>query len=119
MRDDLQHKVYRFIRDNKLTPENMAKLVEIGMVPKDQLVDRAFYYGICRNAFIAQWIEKPGWPDKDKLPNNRPLDHGPCFYHMREKFGKIFVETINHPEDDNGFDLFIPLKRIKSDWGDN
>lgn len=108
---DAQKKVYKFIRENKLNPENLKKLEELGMIPRDQLEDRAYYFGICRNAQIAQWVESPGYPSKNELPNGN-INRGPCFYHMREKFNSIYVEQINHPEDDNGFDLFIPLKKI-------
>ena len=30
------------------------------------------------------------------------------FIHLREKFGSVFSEAINHPEDDDGWDLFVP-----------
>lgn len=29
---------------------------------------------------------------------------------MRNKFGSTYEEYINHFEDDNGFDLFVPIK---------
>ena len=29
---------------------------------------------------------------------------------MRTKFGYTYPEDINHFEDDNGYDLFIPIK---------
>lgn len=106
-----QQKVYRFIRENKLTPENMEKLVQLGMIPREELEDRAYYIGVCRNTQIAQWIESPGWPSKTELPNKNQK-RGPCFYHMREKFNSIYVEQINHPANDNGFDLFIPLRKV-------
>ena len=28
-------------------------------------------------------------------------------------FNKIFLDKINHPEDDDGFDLFIPINLIE------
>ena len=37
-----------------------------------------------------------------------------CFVYLRYKFGDYFTEEINHPEDDNGFDLFYPEK-LKED----
>ena len=36
-----------------------------------------------------------------------------CFFYIRNKFGKLFLERINHPEDDDGFDLFIPFRKIE------
>ena len=103
-------KVYKFIRDNKLDGDGLAQLEKLGMIPKHKLKDRAYYIGVCRNTNIAQWIEKPKQLSKDKLPNDCA---DPCFYYMREKFGNIYVDVINHPEDDNGYDLFIPLKEIE------
>ena len=31
---------------------------------------------------------------------------------MRTKFGSKFLEKINHYEDDDGFDVFGPIKEI-------
>lgn len=66
-----------------------------GMILKKDLIGGADYLGSCRNALVAKW----------------DADNG-CFWYIREKFGKFFIEKINHPEDDNGFDLFIPTLRI-------
>jgi hypothetical protein len=33
--------------------------------------------------------------------------------HWREKFDKVFPEEINHPEDDDGFDLFWPVELLQ------
>lgn len=65
------------------------------MIPKSDLEDRAYYRGQCRNAQVAQWHADKGH-----------------FMYMRSKFGNVFVECINHPEDDNGYDLFRPEQRI-------
>jgi hypothetical protein len=60
------------------------------IIPKDKLQDGHYYVGRCRNASLARWDAKAN-----------------CFKHWREKWGRWFIEEINHPEDDNGFDLFI------------
>lgn len=85
---------------NPVTPEALAKAVELGMIPKDQLKDGTYYKGSCRNARIAMWDERQN-----------------CFHHLRSKFGSVFAETIPHPENDAGFDVFIPLVEVK-DWSD-
>ena len=106
----IENKVYRFIRDNKvLTPELITELETMGMIPRDQLKDGSYYYGVCRNTRIAQWRDKPTYPSKTELPNQVKE---PCFFHMRLKFNKIFVETIKHPVDEAHFDAFIPLREI-------
>lgn len=58
-------------------------------VKKDDLIVGNYYYGSCRNARFARW-------------------NGDNFTYAREKFGSYFSEDINHYEDDNGFDLFLP-----------
>ena len=60
-------------------------------IPKNELKHGIYYKGRCRNARIARWNENENQ-----------------FYYARYKFGDRFIETINHPEDDNGFDLFYP-----------
>jgi hypothetical protein len=63
-------------------------------VRKTDLVDGEYYYGRCRNSHCARW--------------NAETQE---FVYMRTKFGSRFAETIKHPEDDDGFDLFVPLFR--------
>lgn len=66
------------------------ELFEKGIVRKKDLRKNQYYYGDCRNANVALW-------------------NGFEFIYVRCKFGTCFNETINHLEDDNGYDLFIPL----------
>ena len=71
-------------------------LVEMGMIPKSSLEDDEVYLGKCRNATIAKWVAS----------KNR-------FIHWRTKWGSSYEEMINHPEDDDGFDLFVPIKKLR------
>lgn len=68
------------------------------MIPKSELAHGEYYYGHCRNASVARWNADQG-----------------CFIYRRHKFGHVFLEEINHPEDDNGFDLFKPKEVVT--WG--
>jgi len=61
-------------------------------LPRAALQDGEYYFGTCRNAQVAKWHASEG-----------------VFKHWRTKFGSRFVEEINHPEDDDGFDCFVPL----------
>lgn len=79
-----------------LTPWHFEKLEKAGAIPKRKLVDGATYFGKCRNATEAVWHA-----DKN------------VFIYKRHKFGFVYDEDINHYEDDNGFDLFVPVKRMK------
>lgn len=63
-------------------------------VRKSDLIDGEYYYGHCRNAKCAKWIAERN-----------------VFVYIRTKFGSRFPEDINHPEDDDGFDLFVPFFR--------
>lgn len=60
------------------------------VIPKSQLVHGVYYKGRCRNADEARW-------NGEKQ----------LFYHWRTKFGFKFVETINCPEDEQHFDVFV------------
>lgn len=66
------------------------------IIPKNELIVGGYYYGKCRNARIARW-------------------DGKIFTHWRTKFGDRFLETIHHPEDDDGFDLFLAEEYIGKD----
>ena len=64
-------------------------------IPKADLVDGATYKGRCRNTDKAKWdanIQK--------------------FVYPRRKFEFVFMDEIHHPEDDVGFDCFVPWERI-------
>ena len=61
-------------------------------IPKSQLIDQAYYAGICRNATIARW----------SAARNE-------FFYEREKFGVNFIESLPCPEDAiDGYDYFEP-----------
>lgn len=74
--------------------ELYVELYNKGILPKKELVENKYYFGNCRNANVAKW-------------------NGDEFVYMRHKFGSNFPETINHFEDDDGYDLFIPLHEIE------
>ena len=88
-------------KNNPATPEILKQAEELGMIPKKDLKSGAYYKGSCRNANVAQWDGREG-----------------VFYHLRTKFGSTFAESIPHPEDDKGFDVFIPVEEIKLDFYD-
>jgi hypothetical protein len=68
-------------------------LIRCGAIPKSRLEVGATYIGSCRNAHEAVWL-------------------GNKFEYQRYKFGETFPETINHFEDDDGYDLFVPIEKI-------
>ena len=65
------------------------------MIPKSELLDGRTYKGKCRNASEATWYSNKN-----------------CFTYKRYKFGETFDEDINHPEDDDGYDLFYPAALV-------
>jgi len=68
----------------------VPKLIEVGAIPKKDLVINQFYIGEHRNAQVAKW-------------------NGDKFVYMRTKFQNVYEDTCNHFEDDDGFALFVPI----------
>lgn len=77
-----------------MKPGELEAAYERGMLHKHDLENGAYYRGYCRQATVAMWSAEKN-----------------CFIYMRQKFELRFPDEINHPEDDNGFDLFIPLEK--------
>lgn len=72
-----------------------------GMLRKDSLVDGKVYVGYCRNAGKARW------------------DAGrQRFVYRRVKFLDSFDEEIVHPEDDDGYDIFVPVSEAPQPHAD-
>ena len=69
----------------------IPNIIRCGGIPKSELVIGKRYVGSCRNASEATW-------------------NGKTFTYKRYKFGRTFFEDINHFEDDDGYDLFIPIR---------
>ena len=68
----------------------IPNLIRCGAIPKENLIVGETYIGSCRNASEAVWDEEE-------------------FEYQRYKYGLVFPEKINHFQDDNGFDLFVPI----------
>ena len=66
-------------------------LIKHGAIPLNELEVGKTYIGTCRNASEAVWL-------------------GDKFEYMRTKFGSTFPEKINHFQNDDGFDVFVPIK---------
>lgn len=71
----------------------VPNLIRCGAIPKKDLVVDNEYLGKCRNSKKAVW-------------------KGDHFEYLRSEFGCSYIEKVNHFEDDNGYDLFIPIKKI-------
>jgi hypothetical protein len=69
----------------------IPNIIRCGGIPKEDLVPGKTYIGDCRNATEAVW-------------------DGEKFAYMRTKFGHTYPETINHFQDDDGYDVFVPIK---------
>jgi hypothetical protein len=70
----------------------LPNLYQLGLIPKENLIHNQSYIGHCRNASTAIW-------NKDTQE----------FTYQRTKYNFTFPETIKHPEDDIGFDIFVPV----------
>jgi len=71
----------------------VKNFIRCGAIPKSKLVKGKKYKGSCRNAEEATWM-------------------GDHFIYRRYKFGCEFDEKINHFEDDDGYDLFVPIAEV-------
>lgn len=79
---------------NPIPGDAYKELYRKGIIPKKDLSKGKYYYGKCRNGRVALW-------------------NGHEFVYMRDFWGRsFFPEEINHLEDDEGFDVFIPLKEV-------
>ena len=67
------------------------ELIKRGAIPLDKLEVGKTYLGHCRNSHEAVW-------------------NGEKFVYQRYKFGFTYPEEINHFQNDNGYDLFVPVK---------
>ena len=68
--------------------------IRCGAIPKKDLIVGKTYIGNCRNATEATW-------------------NGEVFVYKRTKFGIKYNDKINHFEDDDGYDLFVPIKKVE------
>ena len=93
--------IYRKI-GNPVNDGSIKEAVSNGMIPKSDLEDMQEYFGYCRNADRCIWIAK--------------LQR---FVYTRSKFRSVFCETIPHPEDDGGFDIFVPVGKSEPFYKDN
>jgi hypothetical protein len=69
----------------------IPNIIRCGGISKDKLIIGKTYIGDCRNVTEAIW-------------------DGKVFIYMRTKFGSTYEEKINHFEDDDGYDVFVPIK---------
>jgi len=73
----------------------IPRLIEAGAIPKKELEDGSFYFGDHRRCKIGRWNEAMN-----------------IFEYWRNKFGNYFMDKCNHFEDDDGFALFTPIKKV-------
>ena len=71
----------------------VKNLIRCGAIPLDQLEVGARYEGTCRNASEAVW-------------------NGKQFEYKRYKFGDWMYARINHFQEDDGNDLFVPIRKM-------
>lgn len=66
-------------------------LINHGAIPLHELEIGKTYIGFCRNASEAVW-------------------QGDRFVYQRFKWGTTFPDTINHFQNDDGYDVFVPVR---------
>lgn len=76
----------------------ISHIIRCGGIPKSELKDGSEYIGNCRNSTKATWNSSKN-----------------LFVYKRFKFGMEYEDSINHFEDDDGYDLFVPIEVINKD----
>ena len=71
----------------------VRNLIRCGAIPKSELIVGKTYEGSCRNSSTAVW-------------------NGKEFEYKRYKWGMWEDDSVNHFEDDDGSDVFVPIKMI-------
>ena len=72
-------------------------LIRCGAIPLNKLKINQVYLGRCRNNRYAKWDGKE-------------------FIYYRTSFNNRYTDTINHFEEDNGYDLFVPIKEVSEEF---
>lgn len=72
----------------------IPNLIRCGAISKKDLKVGTIYLGKCRNSHKAKWT-------------------GTEFVYDRCKFGMWYEDSVNHFEDDNGYDVFVPIKEYE------
>lgn len=85
---ELEQNIREFASEHNISCEQCRP------IPKSELKNGITYQGNCRNTNEAIW----------------DLD---AFIYTRYKFGTTYLETINHYEDDDGYDVFVPIEIVK------
>ena len=80
-----------FENENDYKEIVVKNLIRCGAIPKNKLEIGKTYFGNCRNSNEGIW-------------------DGEKFHYLRHKFGTVQWDEINHFEDDDGYDLFVPIK---------
>ena len=91
------HFISRGLFDREYFEIVCKTLESLGAIPKKNLIPGHTYYGDCRNSSTAIWLEEG------------------VFEYQRNKFGITYPEKINHYEDDDDYDLFIPYYEKKEE----
>ena len=73
----------------------VPNLIRCGAIPKSDLEVGATYKGSCRNSSEAIWT-------------------GTEFKYRRYKWGNYYTDTINHFQDDDGYDVFVPIEKVEN-----
>jgi hypothetical protein len=83
---------------NPLSEFYINRLIQLGAIPITDLIHDEWYYGDYRNSSLGKW---------DSSKN--------VFHIIRFKWGKHIWDTANHFQNDDGFALFVPLRKATLD----
>lgn len=89
--DDLDYIDVPVCKNNDEEELVQETLIKHGALPLHELRVGETYIGTCRNASEAVW-------------------NGKKFIYQRYKWGSIYDEEINHFQNDDGYDVFVPVR---------
>ena len=82
--------------------EEVREAERQGMIAKEKLVDGRYYLGESESAEIARWDSE-----------------SQMFWFLKHKIANVSLESIEHPEDDKGMDVFVPVIEIAPEASDS
>lgn len=94
---EIAEQIYHIL-EQPILPENLKEAYELGMIKKEDLIDGKQYLGYSRNTDKAYWSKE----------NNVFT-----FLNSGHFEGDGFEDHVPHPENDDGYDIFVPIEEIE------
>lgn len=91
-KEEINYRIIEFVKYYNNNYKTDINIEDCCIIPKKDLIVGQEYNGICRNSIKAIW-------------------NGKEFEYKRFKIFEFYTDTINHYEDDDGYDVFVPVMK--------